>query len=154
MTRELQREIASLFGHITRTDRAVADETPLTATQRLALAALFDGGPVRLHELAARIGATPPTASRAVDALVTAGLVERVADPRDRRALQIDVTPRGRRRVERRRAEVARTLEPALDRMRRTDRERLVTLIRRLNAELASPLAEAGRRATRARRAA
>lgn len=133
---DLLRELRELFRHVVRTDRVVADDAPLTATQRLALSELADGGPMRLHELAARMATTPATASRSVDALVAARLVERVADRADRRAVQIEVTRRGRARIERRRAEATRTFVPALARMPEHDRQELVRLIARLNAEL------------------
>jgi DNA-binding MarR family transcriptional regulator len=133
---DLLRELRELFRHVVRTDRVVADDAPLTATQRLALSELADGGPMRLHELAARMATTPATASRSVDALVAARLVERVADRADRRAVQIDVTRRGRARIERRRAEATRAFVPALARMPEHDRQELVRLIARLNAEL------------------
>jgi DNA-binding MarR family transcriptional regulator len=100
------------------------------------LSELADGGPMRLHELAARMATTPATASRSVDALVATRLVERVADRADRRAVQIDVTRRGRARIERRRAEATRAFVPALARMPQHDREELVRLIAGLNAEL------------------
>ena len=61
-----------------------------------ALRAQRVGVALRLNELAERIVTSPPTASRAVDALVSLGFVERVPDPRDRRAVQIRVTDYGR----------------------------------------------------------
>ena len=79
---------------------------------------------------------TPATASRSVDALVAAKLVERVADSADRRAVRIDVTRRGRGRIERRRAEAMQAFVPALAHMPERDRAELVRLIARLNAEL------------------
>jgi MarR family transcriptional regulator, organic hydroperoxide resistance regulator len=132
----LQRELRELVRHVIRTDRGVQDDAPLTATQRLALSELADAGPMRLHELAGRMATTPATASRSVDALVAAKLVERVADRTDRRAVRIDVTRRGRARIERRRAEATRALLPALARMPERERMLLVRLITRLNSAL------------------
>ena len=53
----------------------------MTATQRLALFELVDQGPLRLNDLAVRMGTSAPTASRAVDALDELGLVDRKPDP-------------------------------------------------------------------------
>ncbi|HXJ20762.1 MAG TPA: MarR family transcriptional regulator [Polyangia bacterium] len=47
----------------------------------------FDG--VRLTELAARVGVTKQAVGQLVDDLVEVGMVERVADPEDRRAKRI-----------------------------------------------------------------
>jgi DNA-binding MarR family transcriptional regulator len=60
-----------------------------------ALATLHRCGPMRLGDLAAREAVAPPTLSRIVAALEEAGYVDREVDPRDRRAVQVRVTPAG-----------------------------------------------------------
>src|SRR5712691_9179833 len=97
----------------------------LTTTQRLALIELVDSGPLRLGALAERIGASDATVSRAIDGLVDAGIVERQADPQDRRAVLHLATAKGRAWVRRRRGEVSAALDEALDRLTPTDRLRL-----------------------------
>jgi DNA-binding MarR family transcriptional regulator len=78
--RRLLEEIEALSAELVRG----ADTLHLTTTQRVTLAAIADHGPMRLHALAERVGTTDATASRAVEALVRAALVERVADERER----------------------------------------------------------------------
>ena len=129
-------ELEALFTLLVRTGSGLADETALTSTQRLVLIELVASGPLRLGPLSERIGATDPTVSRAVDGLVEGGLVERRADPVDRRAVLHLVTGTGRTRVERRRAEVAAALDEALERLTPGNRASLLRSIRRLNAEL------------------
>jgi DNA-binding MarR family transcriptional regulator len=109
----------------------------MTATQRLALFELIDAGPLRLNDLAARMGTTPPTASRAVDALDELGMVERTSDPTDRRALQIQLTPSGRRAVEERRMRVYAAFRPAVARLPAAERKQLADLLARLAEQLA-----------------
>jgi DNA-binding MarR family transcriptional regulator len=106
----------------------------MTSTQRLALFETAIGGPVRLSELAERMGITAPTASRAVDGLVELGLLERLPDPEDRRAVRIDVTGPGRARIEERLALAAAALEPAAAALSAQDRARLAALLTRLAA--------------------
>ncbi len=114
------------------------DDIGLTSTQRLVLAATVDGQPpLRLGALAERVGVSCATASRAVEALVVAGLVERVADPADRRAVQIDASRAGRDYVERRRRHVAAEVAGALDGFTPRERDELLRLLRSLNAGLA-----------------
>jgi DNA-binding MarR family transcriptional regulator len=108
----------------------------LTTTQRLALIELVDSGPLRLGALAERIGASDATVSRAIDGLVDAGIVERQADPHDRRAVLHLATAKGRAWVRRRRGEVAAALDEALARLTPADRALLLSLISRLNSEL------------------
>ena len=59
------------------------------------LLALRDG-PVSLRELVTRLGTSKQAVSKLADAMVAAGLVERVADPRDARAKDLRLTARGR----------------------------------------------------------
>lgn len=51
--------------------------------------------PVRLADLARAVGVTQGTASSLVEALVREGLVERAADPDDRRAIRLTTTTQG-----------------------------------------------------------
>jgi MarR family transcriptional regulator for hemolysin len=60
-------------------------------------AELADGVPQR--ELAARMGIEPPTLVGHLDRLVEEGLVERRADPSDRRVSRVVVTAAGRQRL-------------------------------------------------------
>ena len=54
--------------------------------------------PLRLSELAARLGIVPRSATSVVDDLEAAGLVARQPDPHDRRATQTPGRPAARRR--------------------------------------------------------
>ena len=47
------------------------------------------------HDLARAIGVEGPTLTRQLDALESAGLVERQRDQQDRRAIRVKATPRG-----------------------------------------------------------
>ena len=135
-TGRLIGELSALVGRVMLVARGGDEGPALTTTQRLALFELNASESLRLNELAERIVTSPPTASRAVDALVSLGFVERVPDPRDRRAVQIRVTDYGRGRVAERIARVGETLGPALSTLPPNDRERLVALLARLNSAL------------------
>jgi DNA-binding MarR family transcriptional regulator len=130
-------ELGRVIRHLTRISGGPDDGPAMTATQRLALFELAEDGPMRLNDLAARMGTSAPTASRAVDALAEAGLLERLTDPTDRRALQIELTADGRARVDRRRARVADAFRPAATGMPEADRQQLADLLARLADELA-----------------
>lgn len=64
--------------------------------QRDLLAAVEAKAPATLNEVADKVGRGAPAVSRAIDALVRAGLVERQADPDNRRRLQLRLTTEGR----------------------------------------------------------
>ena len=137
-TLRVLEELGRVIRHLTRISGGPDDAPAMTATQRLALFELAEEGPMRLNDLAARMGSSAPTASRAVDALTEAGLVERLTDPTDRRALHIELSGEGRARVERRRARVGDAFRPAAAGMPEADRQRLADLLARLADELSS----------------
>ena len=76
----------------------------VTPARLSALSVLVYGGAATVGDLARRQGVSLPTMSRMVEGLVRAGLVNRAEDPRDRRAVRLEVTRRGRELMERGRA--------------------------------------------------
>ena len=54
-------------------------------------------GPLRMGELAARLGISAPTVSRLVDHLVERGFLERVTDDDDHRATRVRLSADGHR---------------------------------------------------------
>ena len=64
--------------------------------RRSLLAAIATREPATLNDVAAGVDRGAPAVSRAVDALVRAGLVEREADPDNRRRLALRLTHDGR----------------------------------------------------------
>ena len=67
--------------------------------QRALLAAVGDNEPATLNQVAAKVKRGAPAVSRAIDALVRAGLVERQADPDNRRRLALTLSEEGRQRL-------------------------------------------------------
>ena len=65
-------------------------------SRRALLGAIAEREPSTLNEVAAAVGRGAPAVSRAVDALVRAGQVERAADPDNRRRLCLRLTESGR----------------------------------------------------------
>lgn len=103
--RELALELGAVVFHLLRGSRALAaiDERGLSLTQAKALLELGadpDPQPVSVNALAATLGLSLPSASRAVDALVRKDLVLRSEDPEDRRVRRLSLTSDGRRLVE------------------------------------------------------
>jgi DNA-binding MarR family transcriptional regulator len=68
----------------------------LTPAQERALRMIARGdGPLRMTDLAERLGIVPRSVTTVVDALETAGLVRRETDPANRRAILLHLTDRG-----------------------------------------------------------
>jgi len=100
------------------------------------LARIAELEPVRVSDLAHRGGVEVSTASRQVARLEHDGLVRRVADPDDRRACHLEVTPDGRRALRLMRAAWHRTLDQILADWPARDRERFTRLLRRFGDDL------------------
>jgi len=94
---DVPRIAAELRLVVGRLARKLREHSPsgLTPTQLSSLANIDEYGPLRLTALAAREAVAPPTASRAVDALVGHGLVTREADPDDARSTILRVSSQG-----------------------------------------------------------
>ena len=67
--------------------------------QRDLLAAVSAQEPATLNQISARVRRGAPAVSRAVDALVRSGLVDRQPDPDNRRRLALRLTELGRERL-------------------------------------------------------
>ncbi|MDQ3693030.1 MAG: MarR family transcriptional regulator [Chloroflexota bacterium] len=97
------RLVAALDAVLPRVNRAIRlalnqaeGEARLTVTQFHCLRAIATGpGPVTTSRLARRLQVTAPTMTRTVDSLVERGLVERQADPADRRTTSLLLTTDG-----------------------------------------------------------
>jgi DNA-binding MarR family transcriptional regulator len=105
MNSDLSRDAADRFHsaaihalrHVARDDPA----SGLSAARLSALSVLVFGGPRTLGELAAAEQVRPPTMTRIVRGLEEAGLIEREADPKDRRVVRVHASPKGRRVLQR-----------------------------------------------------
>ena len=130
------RELGHLIRQLTRLVGGADEGPPMTATQRIALIELGDDGPLRLTDLAKRMGTSTPTASRSVDTLEALGLVTRAQESNDRRALSIEVSPRGRDLLDERLRRAATAFAPAAATLSAADRRELVALLRRMTDAL------------------
>jgi DNA-binding MarR family transcriptional regulator len=93
-------QLADLLQRLTRRlRRAQADRLAplgLTPAQERALRMMTRSPePLRMTELADRLGIVPRSVTSVIDALEQAGLVRREVDPRNRRAIRLHLTDRG-----------------------------------------------------------
>jgi DNA-binding MarR family transcriptional regulator len=136
-------DVAALGELLSRAARAIHAQSrellaPLgmTPAEARALRTLArEGEPLRMADLAERLHVVPRTATTLVDALEQAGLVERRADPGDRRSTLVRLTPQGDDRMgdmRRARRDAAGQLLSALD---DDEQARLRELLEKLDAE-------------------
>lgn len=81
--------------HLLRQVRVQDAGAGLAPARLSALSVLVFGGAMSLNELARAEQVRPPTMSRIVDALESAGLARRTANQQDRRAVVIEATEKG-----------------------------------------------------------
>ncbi|QHC31317.1 MarR family winged helix-turn-helix transcriptional regulator [Streptomyces sp. HF10] len=95
----IERQTAVLMRNFELLHRRTDVHDRLDRAQYLLLRTLSDGGPMTITTLACTLGLDPSTAGRQVAALTAAGLVERAADPADRRRWVITPTAEGLREM-------------------------------------------------------
>jgi MarR family transcriptional regulator, 2-MHQ and catechol-resistance regulon repressor len=124
----MMKAYRALEGHASRS--IVAAEMGLSDFATLEL--LLHKGPQRVNEIGRRIQLTSGSITTAVDRMETRGLVIRRADPGDRRASVVELTPKGRALiVEVFRAHQA-TMDVAADALSRAERATLIRLLKKL----------------------
>ena len=127
------------FLHGSRAIEAVFEEHGLSTGEFDVLAALRRAGgdhTLSPGELSRTLMLSPGGMTNRLDRLEGAGLVERLADPNDRRSLQVALTAEGRRRVDEavtdHVANEARLLSPLTERQRKALDDALRVLLREL----------------------
>lgn len=92
---ELADRLNSAAIHLLRQVRVQDSATGIAPARLSALSVLVFGGAMSLNNLAKAEQVRPPTMSRIVDALESAGLVRRTVNPQDRRAVVLEATEKG-----------------------------------------------------------
>ena len=95
LAQELDRVLARLFVVHRRSDTSRVANGNLTWSQVSILFAQLGQGPIRMAELAAHERVRKPTITVAIRRLEKLGLVHRSRDPRDLRAVLLELTPQG-----------------------------------------------------------
>ena len=88
------------------------------------------GGAIQ-QEIGQAMGIDPSTMVSLIDQLERAGLAKRRTHPKDRRAREVSITPKGRRALERARGLAARVEDDVLRGLSAAERRQLMTLLRR-----------------------
>ena len=91
--------VAPVMRHLVAHARRRRAWSELTYQQYNVLRMIDTMGPQPQAEVARRLMVTAPVVTRLASALVDAGLVDRLADARDRRTVLLELTPTGRRRA-------------------------------------------------------
>jgi DNA-binding MarR family transcriptional regulator len=138
---ETASRLRAAIGKLSRRLRPTLAGTGLTPTQISVLFTIARARTIGLGDLAAREGLNPTMLSRCVAQLSEDGLVRRLADPQDRRAAIVEITPAGRRLRERIHKERTDVLTAELARLDAEQGEALIAALPALES-LAAQLEE------------
>lgn len=135
-TKECEETADRLGMAITRLARLLRQQAvdDLTPTMRAAVGTIGRVGPLTLGELAAVEQVAPPTITKVVAKLEDRGLVEREADPADRRIARVALSERGRRWLDADRRRRHAWLAARMDSLAAGERERLAAAVDALEA--------------------
>jgi DNA-binding MarR family transcriptional regulator len=92
---ELVSRLRGVIGRLARQLNATSTVEGLTPTQASVLGLIAFRGPLGLAELTELEGLNPTMLSRVVRKLDEDGLIRRLSDPADLRAVQVEITPAG-----------------------------------------------------------
>lgn len=129
----LLNDTARLFR---RAFNARTRDSGITALQWRLLTYLLRHDGIRQGPVAELIEVEPITLSRMVDRLAEAGLVERRADPTDRRAWLLHLTPRAHALLKDQRPMVEQVTEEATEGLTPAEHDQLIALVERIRANL------------------
>ncbi|MCW2518229.1 MAG: transcriptional regulator [Mycobacterium sp.] len=130
---------ADLLSVVARLNRLATQRVKLELpyAQARLLSTIEDQGTARISDLAAFDHCSQPTMTTQVRRLEDAGLVSRITDPADARAVLISITQQGRKALARVRADRGAIIDPYLERLDAADRESLTEAVRVMRAILA-----------------
>lgn len=97
---EVIDNLRRIFQAINEYSRTAVRDTELTGPQLWALKILSNAAPLRVSDLAREMFLRPATVVGILDRLEAKGLVTRTRSQEDRRAVDLDLTERGRQLVE------------------------------------------------------
>lgn len=96
--------------------------------------------PLAPHALASRAGIRRATVTGLLDGLEREALIERLADPLDRRALRIQLTPQGQRLADSLLAQHSQWIASLFAALEPTERKQLAALLHKAAANLPPPI--------------
>lgn len=114
---EALTRMRTVIGRLARQLNATATGEGLTPSQASVLGLISVRGPLGLAELAELEGINPTMLSRVVGKLAELGLISRLSDPMDLRAVRVEITPAGGEVSERIRARRTEAVSQCLDRL-------------------------------------
>lgn len=108
----------------------------ITQTQIFTIMTLTEKAPVRLSELSKRMNISAPTVTGIVDRLEKLGYVKRIPDGKDRRAINVGLTGKGKNIAKKLKATLKRKWKGLLIKLPKRDQEHYGRILRNIQGTL------------------
>lgn len=108
----------------------------ITQTQIFTIMTLTEKAPVRLSELSKRMNISAPTVTGIVDRLEKLGYVKRIPDGKDRRAINVGLTVKGKNIAKKLKATLKRKWKGLLIKLPKRDQEHYGRILRNIQGTL------------------
>ena len=108
----------------------------ITQAQIFTIMTLTEKSPVRLSELSKRMNISGPTVTGLVDRLERSGLVKRIPDKGDRRAINVDLTTKGKNIARKLRSTLKRKWKGLLITLPKKDQENYARILRKIQGNM------------------
>jgi len=105
----------------------------ISLAQLIMLDILKDAGEMRMGDLAECLSVSMAAATGLVDKLVKAGLVIRSSSPKDRRIVNVNITPKGRNIINRTNEARRRTIMEAFGNLSAADRDKYLEILTKIH---------------------
>lgn len=140
---ELARCIEFLVVRFKESEQVFADQLEVSERELALLHTLATDGPMITKALGARFKVPVSTMTGLVDRVEEKGLLRRIPGRRDRRSIELELTPAGTLALRQHSRNIAAIAEGMLAALSTRDQEALIAILRRVREQLASPTARA-----------
>ncbi len=137
-TEELARFIEFLTERFKATEQLCASELEVSEKELALLRTLASHGPMINRELGGRFGVPVSTMTGLVDRMEKKGLVRRVPNRRDRRSIELEVTPAGALALREGARVVEATARGMLEALSEKDQRALIEILRKIRSQIAA----------------
>ena len=136
-TKQIAEEVSVLMPAIARRIFLKFFQTiDISQTQIFAIMTLDEHSPCRLNELSHKLGITAPTATGIVSRLEKSGYVRRLHDRVDRRVINVDLTPKGKKTAGKIKVTIKKKWETLLLKLPKKDQESYVHILRKIQRSI------------------
>ncbi|GAL09308.1 transcriptional regulator MarR family [Vibrio astriarenae] len=131
----LNQLVTEFYDKMSSWEQSVVKETGYSLAQVHTVEVLGSHGPMRMKELASKLGITTGTLTVQVDKLVTAELIERLPHPEDRRSIVVALTNEGQAIHQRHNQLHLDLMRELMQNVNEQDTQHLINTLRQMNKE-------------------